>query len=270
MKKNIILIIALLLALAAVIFYNYKKLPDNIAENTINKSGISKKETNNPLIKITPEFYDLGTVVYGDIPERIFKIKNTGTKDLEILRLSTSCGCTSAFMEEQDKIIPPGETREMKVSFNPAVHEDDTDLGELTRVIYIKSNDINMPETEVKIMANVTKDNTNKTTEDINTNQENINQRADNPRIIEVIAKNWSFSPNPIRVKQGEKVRLNIASLDIEHGFNLSAFGINESIKPGEVTTVEFVADKQGEFEFYCSVPCGEGHYDMGGMLIVE
>ncbi len=42
------------------------------------------------------------------------------------------------------------------------------------------------------------------------------------------------------------------------------------SFPPGkETTTVQFVADQEGEFEFYCSVYCGVGHYDRKGMLVV-
>jgi len=32
----------------------------------------------------------------------------------------------------------------------------------------------------------------------------------------------------------------------------------------------EFVADKVGEFNFFCNVYCGEGHSEMGGKLVVR
>ena len=38
----------------------------------------------------------------------------------------------------------------------------------------------------------------------------------------------------------------------------------------GKTEIVEFVADKRGTFEFYCSVYCGEGHSEMEGTLIVN
>ncbi|MFQ5801093.1 MAG: cupredoxin domain-containing protein, partial [Candidatus Hydrothermarchaeales archaeon] len=76
---------------------------------------------------------------------------------------------------------------------------------------------------------------------------------------------------NVIRVKQGEVVTLRLTSMDVVHGFNLSYYNIFETLYPGKITTVEFVADKSGEFEFYCSArSCGLGHLEMKGTLIVE
>ena len=87
---------------------------------------------------------------------------------------------------------------------------------------------------------------------------------------IEVVAKQFSFNPDPIIVNQGENVRLLLTSEDVEHGFSISEYGINEKIKPDETTTVEFTADKAGEFEIRCSVVCGAGHSGMKGKLIVN
>ena len=85
-----------------------------------------------------------------------------------------------------------------------------------------------------------------------------------------MIAKKWQFDPSTINVKQGDKVRLKIKSIDVTHGFSLLDFNVNENLEPGKEITVEFVADKKGEFSFFCSVFCGEGHSGMKGKLIVE
>ncbi len=83
-------------------------------------------------------------------------------------------------------------------------------------------------------------------------------------------AKNWAFTPSQIKVKQGEKLRLKIKSVDVTHGFFLPDFNINENLEPGKEKIVEFVADKKGKFSFICSVYCGDGHSQMRGELIVE
>ncbi len=76
---------------------------------------------------------------------------------------------------------------------------------------------------------------------------------------------------NKIRVKQGELITLRLSSMDVVHGFKLSEYNLSETIPPGEIKTLEFVADKSGEFEFYCNVrSCGPGHLEMKGTLIVE
>ena len=83
-------------------------------------------------------------------------------------------------------------------------------------------------------------------------------------------AKKWVFDPSVITVKQGDKVRLKITSTDVTHGFALTEFNVKVDLVPGKEETVEFIADKKGEFTFFCSVMCGEGHLDMKGKLVVE
>lgn len=85
-----------------------------------------------------------------------------------------------------------------------------------------------------------------------------------------VTAKQWSFDPATITVKKGDRVKLAIKSIDVSHGFALSAFNVNQNLEPGQEVTVEFVADKTGSFPFFCSVFCGSGHGGMRGTLIVE
>jgi cytochrome c oxidase subunit II len=83
-------------------------------------------------------------------------------------------------------------------------------------------------------------------------------------------AKQWDFEPSTITVNQGDTVKLSIESVDVAHGFAISAFGVNERLEPGETTNVEFVADESGTFTFFCSVQCGAGHPNMRGQLIVN
>ncbi len=83
-------------------------------------------------------------------------------------------------------------------------------------------------------------------------------------------AKQWEFSPSTITVNKGDKVRLLVTSIDVAHGINLPDFGVSGFINPGKQTVVEFVADKQGTFSFFCNVACGIGHSNMRGTLIVN
>ena len=152
MSKFKILILAVILIILTVVVYNYNQLSPEPLDNNNQQANIT-----GPKISVTPESFDLGTVIYGDVPEKIITIKNVGNESLEVLRLSTSCGCTEATIAEEDKIIAPGKSVEMLVTFDPAVHKDDTDLGELTRIIYLKTNDSLNPEVEVELQANVIK-----------------------------------------------------------------------------------------------------------------
>lgn len=87
---------------------------------------------------------------------------------------------------------------------------------------------------------------------------------------IQMTCKKYAFSPDPIRVKKGEHVRLIITATDRDHGIKLEAFHVEQKLKKGVPTTVEFTADRVGSFPFKCSVFCGMGHGGMKGTLIVE
>jgi cytochrome c oxidase subunit 2 len=87
---------------------------------------------------------------------------------------------------------------------------------------------------------------------------------------IQMTAKKYEFNPNSLTVKKGERVKLIITALDCDHGFKLEAFGINQKLKKGAPTTIEFTADKVGTFPFQCSEFCGFGHGKMKGKLLVE
>ncbi|HXJ91663.1 MAG TPA: cupredoxin domain-containing protein [Terriglobia bacterium] len=87
---------------------------------------------------------------------------------------------------------------------------------------------------------------------------------------IQVTAKKYEFNPSVITVKQGQQVKLVITATDHDHGFKLDAYNINQKLKKGVATPVEFTADKAGTFPFECSVYCGLGHGHMKGKLVVE
>ncbi len=88
----------------------------------------------------------------------------------------------------------------------------------------------------------------------------------------------WGFwPPNTITVKKGQTVELtlgpDLAKKDLaleSFTFSLPAFGIEQEIRG--ISTISFVADKAGEFEFFCS-SCEEfrdGQHRMPGTLLVE
>lgn len=85
-----------------------------------------------------------------------------------------------------------------------------------------------------------------------------------------VTAKRFSFEPSTITVNKGDKVRLTLINSDTSHGIAISEFGVNAVAGAGQQKTVEFVADKEGTFSFFCSVYCGDGHPEMSGKLIVN
>jgi len=70
-----------------------------------------------------------------------------------------------------------------------------------------------------------------------------------------VSGQNFSFTPSTMTVKKGDTVRITFKSGDMMHDLKIDELGVATKIlKTGEEDTVEFIADKVGAFEYYCSV----------------
>lgn len=83
-------------------------------------------------------------------------------------------------------------------------------------------------------------------------------------------AELWKFSPNVVRVKQGEKVTLAITGVSGTHGLSVPRLGINATIIQGNTVQVKIPTERSGTFDFACSIQCGSGHGDMTGQIIIE
>jgi len=104
----------------------------------------------------------------------------------------------------------------------------------------------------------------------VNPFQKNPEKYLSRIKEFKVIAKKYAFVPAEIKVKQNDIVKIIITSEDVAHGLAIKEYGINVSVKKGEVKKIEFLANKKGTFTFGCSVFCGPGHAKMTGKLIVE
>ncbi len=89
-------------------------------------------------------------------------------------------------------------------------------------------------------------------------------------RTFKVYADNWEWSPETIRVKQGEHVVLKLHAYRATRSFVLKAYKLDVHMPQDQDITVEFDADKKGEFPFKCGRPCGNGCAKLRGTLVVE
>ena len=114
-----------------------------------------------------------------------------------------------------------------------------------------------------------------------------ISAQNQDTQVIEVTAKKYEYSPEPVHVKRGMKVQLKITATDHDHGFKIAALpdGAAQSgtpglvfasaqdcwqLKKGETTTIEFLAQAPGTYTFRCCHTCGVGHRGMKGELVVD
>lgn len=80
--------------------------------------------------------------------------------------------------------------------------------------------------------------------------------------------KQWPI----IEVKQGTTVNITVCNADIQaHGFQITHyFDSNiQTVTPGQVIHVSFVANRLGDFEIYCSIFCSIHIFMQNGLFRV-
>jgi hypothetical protein len=87
-----------------------------------------------PRMEIEPSQHDFGAARQDQKLVYDFVVKNTGTEDLTLLRIATSCGCTAALPAE--RVVPPGGQTTLQVTLETRKYK-----GALERSISLASND---------------------------------------------------------------------------------------------------------------------------------
>ncbi len=100
-----------------------------------------------PRLMFSQDRYAFGTIsITGGPVAHLFRVLNVGEDDLEIAAIATSCGCTTARISADR--IPPGESAELVVQFDPSFHPQ---AGDYTREVYLYSNDPGRPKATLTI-----------------------------------------------------------------------------------------------------------------------
>lgn len=85
-----------------------------------------------------------------------------------------------------------------------------------------------------------------------------------------VSGTSFSFSPETITVNKGDSVKITFKNSEGYHDLVIDGYDVStKQINTGETGVVEFVADKAGEFKYYCSVGTHE-EKGMKGTFIVR
>ncbi len=91
----------------------------------------------------------------------------------------------------------------------------------------------------------------------------NLAGAAVNPKVIEITAKRFEFTPSEITLKRGEPVILRMTSTDRVHGFMSKPFKIDTDIPPDKTTDIAVTPATAGNFTIICDHYCGTGHSNM-------
>jgi cytochrome c oxidase subunit 2 len=89
------------------------------------------------------------------------------------------------------------------------------------------------------------------------------------PRRVTIVARRFAFEPAEVPLRAGERVAVEIQSLDFVHGFNVPDLHRRFDLVPRRPTRFEFTPAAPGMIEFVCDNFCGDGHEDMHGRFVV-
>jgi nitrous-oxide reductase len=103
--------------------------------------------------------------------------------------------------------------------------------------------------------------------------KERVERRPDGVHVF-MTAVRSHFTPDLIRVNEGDAVHLHITNLeqaqDATHGFTIDSYNMSLSLEPGRHDDVDFIADRPGVFPMYCTEFCSALHLEMAGYFLVE
>jgi len=111
-----------------------------------------------PHLAVDEAIHEFGRIRMGERPAHRFRITNDGGAELKILRLVSSCGCTSTVAGKDT--LAPGEGTDLETVFNSEGFQ-----GPVTKTIQVLTNDPASPSLTLTLKAEVQADVTPSTQE---------------------------------------------------------------------------------------------------------
>jgi len=103
--------------------------------------------------------------------------------------------------------------------------------------------------------------------------EERIERKGNHVYVYSTMVRSH-INPEHITVNKGDKVTMYITNVeraqDETHGFTIDHHDIHVSAEPGRTVQVDFVADIEGVFPYYCTEFCSALHIEMMGYLLVK
>jgi hypothetical protein len=178
-KKTIVSLVVILIGLTGVVWWS--KVADSRAlQASIGGSHPATTATSESKLTAEETFYDFGKISMKDgNVSKLFKVTNSGTADINLTNISTSCMCTAAYLLREDgsklgpfgmpghggttdmpghgsgkagEIIPPGESRDIEVVYDPNAHGP-AGVGLVDRFVYLADENGQKLELEIKAVV---------------------------------------------------------------------------------------------------------------------
>ncbi len=119
-----------------------------IVEHPVDLSKYSAEELKNaPAISLEKTEHSFGEVQQHSDYTYKFKYTNTGTAPLKISSVSSGCNCVSYTTDKE--VLKKGESAVLTITYKPRI------VGDVTDLVYVHTNDLKSPKTEIKLKAKV-------------------------------------------------------------------------------------------------------------------
>ena len=173
-KKTIISLAIIILGVTGLVWWSKSVDNKSLRGATETKSHPARIENGTGILTAEETFYDFGRISMKDgNVSKIFTVTNTGSENINVPSLYTSCMCTNAYILSMDgsrkgpfgmpghggavpkanAIVKSGESIDIEVVYDPNAHGP-AGVGMIDRFVYLEDENGNKLEFEIK--ANVT------------------------------------------------------------------------------------------------------------------
>ena len=87
---------------------------------------------------------------------------------------------------------------------------------------------------------------------------------------ITIVAVEGKITPDVVRVRRGDLVRLTFQAKDGTYGVYIPVLKLKGKVTPDRPVTFEFAASSEGEYEMRCTKYWGVKHWAENGKIVVE
>jgi hypothetical protein len=103
-----------------------------------------------PRLAVEPARFDFGDTLPRRRLTKEFMLRNVGSAELVIEKVSTSCACAAFLLDAKQRRLAPGRSAPLRVTLSTPAKP-----GPVVEKVRVESNDAVRPEAELEVAANV-------------------------------------------------------------------------------------------------------------------
>ena len=95
---------------------------------------------------------------------------------------------------------------------------------------------------------------------------------SDNPEWdyeLYYVSSAFRYEPAEVEIPKGSTVRVQVATTDVIHGFQITGTNVNFMVEPSLISSYTYTFNNEGEYLVLCNEYCGIGHSYMTSIVKV-